>query len=209
MVNDDLDLDTLLVSPELAAWANREDGDEENLVPASIRAEVAALLKQVAEATALLKSTAGPDPDSLMNSHEVAALLKVCDRTVERQRTAGTGPAFVVMGGVIRYARRDVLAFIQRNRRFSTSDVNSASQATNSAPRQRLTPRIRRRPQTRQLQTHAEHPRSMHEEGLNAAPSRGASPRKAHRDVKSREQSRTHNQTDGVTTRRAPNGTTL
>jgi hypothetical protein len=128
MVNNDPDFEAPLISRELAAWANREDGDEDDLVRVSIRAEVAALLKRVAGVAALLQPVVGSDPDALMNSHEVAALLKVSDRTVERKRATGNGPAYVAMDGVIRYVRRDVLAYIQRNRRCSTSDANPRSE---------------------------------------------------------------------------------
>jgi predicted DNA-binding transcriptional regulator AlpA len=119
MVNDDLDLDGPLISRELAAWANRKDDDEENPAPVSIRAQVAALLSLVGRR----------DPDALLTGHEVAVLLGLSDRTLERYRAARTGPAYIAVGGLIRYLRRDVLAFIEQNRRLSTSDLGPDSES--------------------------------------------------------------------------------
>jgi predicted DNA-binding transcriptional regulator AlpA len=52
------------------------------------------------------------DPDTLLTTREAAALLRLSERTMERQRTAGTGPKFRKFSKAIRYSRRDILEFI-------------------------------------------------------------------------------------------------
>jgi predicted DNA-binding transcriptional regulator AlpA len=44
------------------------------------------------------------------------------ERTLERHRTAGTGPRFCALGRAIRYRRRDLLDWIERAARQSTSE---------------------------------------------------------------------------------------
>jgi hypothetical protein len=60
--------------------------------------------------------------DELLTSREAAALLRLSERTLERHRTAGTGPRFYVLGRAIRYGRRDLLSWIERSGRQSTSE---------------------------------------------------------------------------------------
>jgi predicted DNA-binding transcriptional regulator AlpA len=60
--------------------------------------------------------------DTLLNGREVAELLRLSERTVERHRLAGTGPRFVAVGRAIRYRRRDVFAFVEEHVRRSTSE---------------------------------------------------------------------------------------
>ena len=62
------------------------------------------------------------DLDALLTTREAAALLRLSERTLERQRTAGTGPKFRKFRKEIRYCRRDILEFIERAGRESTSD---------------------------------------------------------------------------------------
>jgi predicted DNA-binding transcriptional regulator AlpA len=62
------------------------------------------------------------DLDVLLTGREAAALLRLSERTLERHRTAGTGPRFCALGRAIRYRRCDVLAFIERSTRHSTSE---------------------------------------------------------------------------------------
>jgi predicted DNA-binding transcriptional regulator AlpA len=62
------------------------------------------------------------DPDTLLTTREAAALLRLSERTLERQRTAGTGPKFRKFCKAIRYCRRDILEFIERAARESTSE---------------------------------------------------------------------------------------
>jgi hypothetical protein len=62
------------------------------------------------------------DLDTLLTGREAAALLRLSERTMERHRTAGTGPRFVRLSRAIRYRRRDLLDYIQRNVSHSTSE---------------------------------------------------------------------------------------
>jgi predicted DNA-binding transcriptional regulator AlpA len=62
------------------------------------------------------------DPDTLLTGREAAALLKLSERTLERHRTAGTGPRFCALGRAIRYTRHDLTDWIERSARRSTSD---------------------------------------------------------------------------------------
>ena len=119
MVSDTLNLDARSIGDEVVALLKRVAGDDLDTNARSIGDEIAALFKRLA---------GEPNPDALLNSHEVAELLKLSDRTLERHRAAGTGPAYIAVGGVIRYLRRDVLVFIEQNRRLSTSALGPPSE---------------------------------------------------------------------------------
>ena len=60
--------------------------------------------------------------DALLTGREAAALLRLSERTLERHRTAGTGPRFCALGRAIRYRRRDLADWIERAARQSTSE---------------------------------------------------------------------------------------
>jgi predicted DNA-binding transcriptional regulator AlpA len=62
------------------------------------------------------------DLDTLLTGREAAALVRLSERTLERHRTAGTGPRFCALGRAIRYRRRDLLDWIERAARQSTSE---------------------------------------------------------------------------------------
>jgi predicted DNA-binding transcriptional regulator AlpA len=62
------------------------------------------------------------DPDALLTGREAAELLRLSERTLERHRTAGTGPRFCALGRAIRYRRRDLLDWIERSARRGTSE---------------------------------------------------------------------------------------
>lgn len=63
------------------------------------------------------------DLDTLLTGREAAALLRLSERTMERHRTAGTGPRFISLGRAVRYRRRDLLDYIERGARHSTSQA--------------------------------------------------------------------------------------
>lgn len=48
----------------------------------------------------------------LLTEHEVAALLALSHRTLQRWRWLGQGPAFVKLGGAVRYERSEIERFI-------------------------------------------------------------------------------------------------
>ncbi len=56
-----------------------------------------------------------------MNTREVAALLGLSPRTLDRYRVSGDGPAFHKFGNRVRYLRADVEAWASKRRRQSTS----------------------------------------------------------------------------------------
>ena len=60
--------------------------------------------------------------DELLTGREAAALLRLSERTLERHRTAGTGPRFCALGRAIRYRRCDLHAWITDCTRGSTSE---------------------------------------------------------------------------------------
>lgn len=63
------------------------------------------------------------DLDALLTPTEAAKLLRLSQRTLERFRTAGTGPRFLRLGRAIRYAGRDLQFYLERCARRSTSEA--------------------------------------------------------------------------------------
>jgi hypothetical protein len=61
-------------------------------------------------------------PDFLLKQGEYAKIRHCSERTIERERTAGTGCRFIKIGRAVRYRRRDILEFIDRHARQSTSE---------------------------------------------------------------------------------------
>jgi excisionase family DNA binding protein len=58
----------------------------------------------------------------MMRESEVAALLGLRRRTLQGWRHRGGGPPYVRIGGAVRYAPEDVRAWLDAQRRTSTSD---------------------------------------------------------------------------------------
>jgi excisionase family DNA binding protein len=54
--------------------------------------------------------------DEYLTEREVAELLKVSEGTLRRWRTEGTGPPSLRLGRGVRYLRRDVDAWAERQR---------------------------------------------------------------------------------------------
>lgn len=63
--------------------------------------------------------------DELLTTAEYARERKSSERTIERERTSGTRCKFVKIGRSVRYRRRDILDFIARHVRGSTSELAS------------------------------------------------------------------------------------
>jgi hypothetical protein len=63
------------------------------------------------------------DPDALLLTAEAAHLRCQSPRTLEKERVAGGGCPFVMLGRSVRYRRRDVLDHIEQRVRYSTSDA--------------------------------------------------------------------------------------
>jgi hypothetical protein len=61
--------------------------------------------------------------EHLLIQREYAQIRRCSERTVERERASGTGCRFIKIGRGVRYRRRDVLDFIDRHARQSTSEA--------------------------------------------------------------------------------------
>jgi predicted DNA-binding transcriptional regulator AlpA len=61
--------------------------------------------------------------ERILNQKEVAKLLGVSTRTLERHRVAGTGPRYTLLGKLVRYQQSDLVDFVKRNLRQSTSEA--------------------------------------------------------------------------------------
>jgi excisionase family DNA binding protein len=57
-----------------------------------------------------------PEPDDLLTTAELAAALKVNERTIRRWRNEGAGPPVLWAGGHARYRWSDVLEWLARGR---------------------------------------------------------------------------------------------
>jgi hypothetical protein len=62
------------------------------------------------------------DPEKYLTTPEYADMRRCSARTIERERSTGSGCPYVKIGRAVRYGRRDVLAYIERHRRSSTSE---------------------------------------------------------------------------------------
>lgn len=61
--------------------------------------------------------------DGLCDTRTLAAYLCARAQTVEQMRFKGGGPRFIKVGGSVRYRKSDVLAWLDEQSRFSTSDA--------------------------------------------------------------------------------------
>jgi hypothetical protein len=62
------------------------------------------------------------DVEELLTGQEYARLRRCSVRTIERERGTGCGAKYIKLGRAVRYRRHDVLDFIERNARQSTSE---------------------------------------------------------------------------------------
>jgi hypothetical protein len=60
--------------------------------------------------------------EQLLTGQEYAQVRRCSVRTIERERSTGGGCRYIKLGRTVRYKRRDVLDFIERNARHSTSE---------------------------------------------------------------------------------------
>lgn len=67
------------------------------------------------------------DPDAALFGPEAAYLAGLSVRTLEKLRVTGGGPAFMRLGRATRYRRADLIAWMERHRRKSTSDPGEAA----------------------------------------------------------------------------------
>jgi hypothetical protein len=60
--------------------------------------------------------------EELLTGQEYARLRRCSVRTIERERSTGGGCRYIKISRAVRYKRRDVFDFIERNARHSTSE---------------------------------------------------------------------------------------
>jgi excisionase family DNA binding protein len=70
--------------------------------------------------------------ERILNQKEVAKLLGISTRTLERHRVAGTGPRYAVLGKLVRYRQSDLADYVERHLRSSTSDASLANDRKSS-----------------------------------------------------------------------------
>jgi hypothetical protein len=73
--------------------------------------------RKVAEVSSLTVEYVG---SGLLTPDEVAILLRVDERTLANWRYRGIGPIFTKLGGLVRYARRDLDEFVMQSRQKMT-----------------------------------------------------------------------------------------
>lgn len=61
-------------------------------------------------------------PPRFLRTPEAARFLGLSDRTLEKHRTYGTGPAYRKLGGRVVYALEDLQTWADRGTKTSTSD---------------------------------------------------------------------------------------
>jgi predicted DNA-binding transcriptional regulator AlpA len=62
------------------------------------------------------------DPDALLNEHQVAEFCGLSVRTLQSWRLKGEGIRWVRCGRAVRYRRRDIIDWMEKNTVSSTSD---------------------------------------------------------------------------------------
>lgn len=65
--------------------------------------------------------------NNLLKETKVAAILSIDVGTLRKWRWAGCGPTFIKVGTAVRYDPDDLQAYIDANRRKSTSDTGEAA----------------------------------------------------------------------------------
>jgi Helix-turn-helix domain len=65
-------------------------------------------------------------PVVFLDQRQTASLLNLSERTLERFRLEGTGPAYCKFGRRVMYACADVLSWADARRRTSTSESGAA-----------------------------------------------------------------------------------
>ena len=62
--------------------------------------------------------------EELIKQDAYAQIRQCSTRTIERERESGTGCPYIKIGRSVRYRRRDVIDFIDRHARRSTSEAS-------------------------------------------------------------------------------------
>lgn len=70
----------------------------------------------------MMTDTLAGMPPRYLRTPEAARFLGLSDRTLEKHRTYGTGPAYRKLGGRVVYSLDDLRAWAERGTKVSTSD---------------------------------------------------------------------------------------
>ena len=65
------------------------------------------------------------DPDAALNENQAAEFLGQSVRTLQAWRVRGGGPTFVKIGRSVRYRRRVLVEFLERNSVNSTTEADA------------------------------------------------------------------------------------
>lgn len=60
----------------------------------------------------------------LLDTKQAAHRLGWSEGTLRKKRMTGEGPAFLKLGRSVRYAEKDLIAYVEANRRRSTCDAS-------------------------------------------------------------------------------------
>lgn len=66
-------------------------------------------------------------PERHLRERELADRWNISGRTLQRHRADGTGPAYIHIGGAIRYRLSDVLHYEEGMRRCANTDENGSA----------------------------------------------------------------------------------
>ena len=103
------------------------------------------------------------DPlDDLLTQPEYADIRRCSERTIERERSSGTGCPYVKISRSVRYRRRDILNFIEKHVRHSTSEMAQSAAVPDMERRER--PRHREQGREPQRRTTPPAPESSSDE---------------------------------------------
>lgn len=73
-----------------------------------------------------LQTSLPDNPDNLLVEDEVAAITKQSPRTLQAARLKGGGIPYLKIGRLVRYRSGDVRAWLDAQRRTSTSDTGKS-----------------------------------------------------------------------------------
>ena len=104
----------------VSAWMESQSSEAERL---AVRATVEICVPAVPAGSGKQREAEMDDDAIYMGTRELAALLGLSPRTLDRYRVSGGGPKFYKFGNRVRYARADVEAWAAERRYSSTSDA--------------------------------------------------------------------------------------
>ena len=115
------------MSRTLSAWMESQSSEAERL---AVRATVEICVPAVPAGSGKQREAEMDDDAIYMGTRELAALLGLSPRTLDRYRVSGGGPKFYKFGNRVRYARADVEAWAAERRYSSTSEAACLARGT-------------------------------------------------------------------------------